>query len=162
VVSGRLDRKDLIIPRLKEAFVPARFESWLKQFSKVIDEKSAEIAKYAKEAVDLIRIQKPSEIDLRQIEDRYRRAEGLYKKLEKDHQRFMVSMVFFELTDVEKEKAAFVRDLFSRELRNVKLELAGIRKLIDEKLVAIKEARFQIASTPAPPAVESVSSPTNN
>lgn len=146
LLSGRLERMELVVPRFKDAFVNSRFENWLKTFARDIAEKSAEITKYSKEAVGLVSVEKPSEMDLRQVEERYRKSEQAYKLLEKNHQRFMVSMVGFTLSEVEIEKAALVRDQFSRELRNAKLELASIRKLIDDKLVSLKNHALKMTS----------------
>lgn len=147
LMSGRLERTELVVPRFKDAFVSARFENWLKRYSKVIVEKSAEIARLTKETLALVSVEKPSEMDLRQVEIRYHRAEIFYKQLEKSNQRFMVSMVAFYLTDVETEKAALLRDQFSRELRNAKLELASIRKMTDERLVSLKNSQPRLGAS---------------
>lgn len=146
LISGKLERMELVVPRFRDAFVNSRFENWLKGYARSVAEKSQEISKYSKEAEALVGVEKPSELDLRSVEDRYRRAEALYKKIEKSHQRFMTSMVAFYLSEVETEKAALVRDQFSRELRNAKLELATIRTRIDERLVSLKNTSIKIAS----------------
>ena len=146
LISGKLERMELVIPRFKEAFIGSRFDLWLKRYARDVAEKAAEIAKYSKEAEALVSVEKPSELDLRQVEDRYRQAEVLYKQIEKNHQRFMTSMVAFYLTETETEKAALVRDQFSRELRNGKLELATIRKRIDERLVSLKNSISRVTS----------------
>ncbi len=153
LISGRLERTELVVPRFKDAFVASRFEGWLKRYAQAVAEKSSEVAKLTKETIALVSVEKPSEMDLRQIEIRYHRAEALYKQLEKSNQRFMVSMVAFYLTEVETEKAALIRDQFSRELRNAKLELASIRKMIDERLVSIKNSQPRLN----PPAAETQS-----
>jgi hypothetical protein len=147
LISGKLERMELVVPRFRDAFVGSRFESWLRRYAGDVAAKSGEIAKYSKEAEALVGVEKPSEIDLRQVEDRYRRAESLYKQIEKSHQRFMTSMVAFYLSEAETDKAAIVRDQFSRELRNAKLELATIRKRIDERLVSLKNTAFRMASS---------------
>ncbi|MBI3313691.1 MAG: CRISPR-associated endonuclease Cas2 [Candidatus Omnitrophica bacterium] len=138
VTAGRLERQEDILARLKEAFSSRRFLGWHLGISKLIAEKSHQIAQFAHEAVQLISHEKPSEFDLGKVEDRYRRAEALAKKLEKDGQRFALSVFLFCLNEAEREKAEELRDQFSREIRNAKLELAGIRKRIDEKLLQLK------------------------
>ncbi|MBI3314002.1 MAG: hypothetical protein HYZ83_07185 [Candidatus Omnitrophica bacterium] len=138
VTAGRLERSEDILARLKEAFSSRRFLSWHLRISKVIAEKSHQIAQFAHEAVQLISQGKPTELDLGKVEDRYRRAEGLTKKLEKDGQRFALGVYLFCLNESEREKAEELRDQFSREIRNAKLELASIRKRIDEKLLQLK------------------------
>lgn len=149
LISGRLERTELVVPRFKDAFVSSRFEGWLKRYAKTIVEKSAEIGKLTKETISLVSVEKPSEMDLRQVEIRYHRAEAFYKQLEKSNQRFMVSMVAFYLTEVETEKAALLRDQFSRELRNAKLELASIRKMTDERLVSLKNSQPRLGVSDA-------------
>lgn len=146
LISGKLERMELVVPRFKDAFVGSRFDAWLRGYAREVAQKASEIAKYSKDAEALVGVEKPSELDLRQVEDRYRRAESLYKQIEKFHQRFMTSMVAFYLSEVETEKAALVRDQFSRELRNAKLELATIRKRIDERLVTLKNTVAKIAT----------------
>jgi hypothetical protein len=140
VVSGRLQNHEAILARFKDAFVSGRFHLWLHRISHDVAAKSHEIATLTHDAVTHVDHEKPSELDLRQVEERYRRAEALYKSLEKENQRFMVSLVWFDLGEAEREKAEILRDLFSRELRNAKLELAQVRKRIDERLVSLKPA----------------------
>lgn len=138
VVSGRLQNQDAILSRFKEAFISSRFHLWLHRISHQVAEKAHDIANLTHDAVNLVDREKPSELDLRQVEDRYRRAEALSKFLEKENQRFLVSLVWFDLGEAEREKAEILRDLFSRELRNAKLELAHVRKRIDERLVSLR------------------------
>jgi hypothetical protein len=140
VVSGKLERTDAILIRFKDAFVSRRLESSLRHISHDIAAKAHEIAKFTHEAVSFVDREKPSELDLRLVEDRYRRAESLYRKLEKENVRFLSSLVMLDLSEVEREKAEGLRDQFSRELRNAKIELASVRKRIDERLVSIKNA----------------------
>ena len=138
VASGRLTRSEDILSRLKEVFVSKRFDFWIKRISHNVASKAHEIANFTHEAVTIVSRDKPTEVDLRQVEDRYRRGEALYKKLEKQSHRFLVSLSLFDLSEVEREKAEELKDQFSRELRNAKLELAQVRKSIDEKLMTFK------------------------
>jgi hypothetical protein len=157
IASERLTRADVILARFKEVFVAKRFEASIRRISHQVAAQSHEIAKFAHEAIEFVGREKPSELDLRLVEDRYRRAEALYKKIEKHNQRTLVSFSFFDMTEVEREKAEFLKDQFSRELRNAKLELAQIRKRIDERLVAIKNTPLPapaIAALPSLPPVE--------
>ena len=52
----------------------------------------------------------------------------------------------FELNEVARAKVEELRELFSRELRNMKLEIVSVRKKIDEKLISLKSQ-----GRPAPP-----------
>ena len=51
-----------------------------------------------------------------------------------------ISVTFLDLIEVESERVGRLHDQYSRECRNAKLELASIRKRIDEKLVALKNS----------------------
>ncbi len=137
LVSGRIQTEALPV-RFKEAFISPRFQFWLQRISQNVAEKSKKIAALTRDAVVHVGQEKPSELDLRQVEDHYRRSEILYKTLEKENQRFLVSLAWFDLGEMEREKAGILHDLFSRELRNAKLELAQVRKRIDERLVALR------------------------
>lgn len=149
VVTGRLTRAEDILVRFKDVFTSRRLVSWLSRLSHVVAEKSHQIAKYSHDAVAMVGLEKPSELDLRQVEERSRRAESVFRNLEKENQRFLISLFLFDLNEAEREKAEFVRDQFSRELRNAKLELASVRKRIDERLTSIKN--LQIQAVPSPP-----------
>lgn len=138
IASGRLERPEDILARLKEAFVLHRLSVWIHQLSHKLAGESHQIAQYAHEGMNLVSREKPTELDLRQVDDRYRRAVSLYKKLEKENQRFLLSVSFFDLTQAEQEKVESLRDQFSRETRNANLELASIRKKIDERLISLK------------------------
>lgn len=138
VVSGKIERSEAILARLKEAFVSRRFDFSLRNTAKSVSEKAHEIAKYTHDAISLVDRDKPSELDLRSVEERYKKAEAIYRKLEKDNLRFSATLTLLVLSDLEREKAEAVRDQFSRELRNAKLELASVRKRIDERLVSFK------------------------
>ena len=146
VVSGRLQNQEAILARFKEVFVSQRLQLWLHRISHEAAAKAREIAKLTHDAVNHVDHEKPSELDLRHVEDRYRRAEVLSKSLEKDNQRFLVGFAWLDLTETEREKAELLRDLFSRELRNAKLELAQVRKHIDERLVSLKTSFSGIAA----------------
>jgi hypothetical protein len=141
VASGKLERSEEILGRLKGAFIFRRLSSWLDRLSRTVTAKAHEIAQLTHDAVALVSREKPTEIDLRLVEDRYRRADNVYKKLEKENQRFLLSLSLFETTESENEKINERKDQFSRELRNAKIELAGVRKRIDERLVALKNSQ---------------------
>ncbi|OGW78452.1 MAG: hypothetical protein A2Z83_04705 [Omnitrophica bacterium GWA2_52_8] len=138
VATGRLQRSEDILPRYKQAFLLKRLVSWVNRISRKVATQAHEIAGHAHEAVRLVGAEQPSEIDLRLVEERYRKAESTYKKLEKLNHRFSVSISFFNLSEVEREKVEELNNLFSRECRNAKLELASVRKRIDEKLTSLK------------------------
>jgi len=142
VASGKLQRNEDILRRFQEAFILRRLAFWIKRISHRAATHSHEIAQYTHDAVATIEKDKPSELDLRQVEERYKKADSLYRKLEKENKRFLLAMSLFDLSEAEHEKVEAVRDVFSKELRNAKLELASVRNRIDEKLVAIKNIEF--------------------
>ncbi|MDD5218607.1 MAG: hypothetical protein PHN49_03460 [Candidatus Omnitrophica bacterium] len=151
VVSGKLDRAEDILEHYKGTFISPRLTSWLNRLSHQTATRAHDIAQYAHDALSLVNRDKPSEIDLRQVDERYKKSESAYKKLEKEHQRFQTSIALIELLEVEREQVSRLQDQFSRECRNAKLELASIRKRIDEKLVALKNMAPQEI---VPPPVE--------
>jgi len=154
VASGKLERTEEILERFKEAFVLKRLSFWINRLSHTVATKGHEIAQLTHEAVNFVSREKPTEIDLRVVEERHRRADHVYKKLEKENQRFLVSLSLFELTDAERTKVEELRDQFSRELRNGKLELASVRQRIDERLVALKNqvpVQVPVEKIPAAP-----------
>ena len=53
----------------------------------------------------------------------------------------MVASAFLSVNEIEREKIEALKDLFSRELRHAKLELAGVRKRIDDKLTRLKDSQ---------------------
>ena len=140
VISGKLERKEDILSRFKEAYLSRRLAVWIHQLSRAVATHAHEIAGFTHEAVSLVTGGKPSETDLTKVEDRYRKAEARFKKLDRDHQRFLVCVSFFHLSEAERERIEVLRDQFSRELRNAKLELASVRKQIDDKLVSLKNS----------------------
>jgi hypothetical protein len=148
IASGRLERQEDILARLKDAFILERLAFWVNRLSHDLATKAHQIAQWAHEGITLVQREKPTELDLRLVEDRYRRADALYKKIEKENQRFLLSVSFFVLSQSEQEKIEFLRDQFSRELRNAKLELASIRKKIDERLTALKTSQEPLRETP--------------
>lgn len=156
VASGKLNREEDILLRLKEAFALKRLLAWTNRISYQASAKTHEIARYAHDAVSLVDRENPTELDLRQVEDRYRKGEQVFKKLDKDHQRFLLSVSYFDLSDLERERVEALRDQFSRDLRNAKIELASIRKKIDEKLVALKNTQKLVSP---PLAVSSQAAP---
>lgn len=164
VAFGRLDKTDAILGRFKDIAVSPRLDFWIRKISHAAAEKAHSIAGCTHEALELVNRQKPSEVDLRQVEDRYRKAEGLYRRLEKENTRFLLCLSLFDLNETEREKAEWLRDQFSRELRNSKIELASVRKRIDERLVGIKTERQlpQSEIVRQIPSVSSVSSEASN
>jgi hypothetical protein len=140
VAAGKLERQEDILARLKEAFIPSRLSSWIHRLAHQAATKGHDIAQLSHDAINMVSGEKPSELDLRQVEDRYRRADAIYKKLEKENQRFLLSVSFLDINEAERGKIESLKDQFSRELRNGKIELASVRKRIDERLVAIKNA----------------------
>lgn len=154
IVSGRLERREDILARFKEAFISRRLSAWTHRLSRVAATDAHEIAQLTHEAVSLVSSEKPHETDLIKVEDRYRRAENRYKKLERENQRFLLCLMLIHLSEAERERSEAVRDQFSRELRNAKIELASVRKQIDEKLVSLKNkeprAAAQVPVEPIP------------
>lgn len=153
VASGRLESSDVILARYKEVFVSRRLSSWLKALSGRLIFQAQEIAGHTQEALSTVSQGKPSEMDLRKVEDRYKKADQGYKRLEKYNQRFLVCVSFFDLTEAEREHVEGLKDLFSRHLRHAKLELASVRKRIDEKLTALKHELPALPPASLPPSV---------
>jgi len=147
VAFGKLERSEDILVRYKEAFVSPRLGHWLSGFSHAAASHAHQIAAHAHEAVQLVGQKKPTELDLRKVEEEYKRADLSYRKLEKDYHRYLVCVSFFEVAEADRAKMEELRDLFSKELRNAKIELASVRQRIDEKLVSLK-------NTPPPAATE--------
>ncbi len=152
ITSGRFERAEIILTRYKEVFVSQRFEFWLRQMAHTASQRAHEIASFCHEAISLVSREKPSEIDLRQVDDRYRKAVAQGEKLEKEASRFFFNYALWDLNEVETQKAETVRDQFSKELRNAKLEIASVRKRIDERLIALRPLLQQ---PPVPPAAPS-------
>jgi hypothetical protein len=149
VASGRLERTDDILARFKESFISKRLAAWFARLTRTIASETARIAGYSHDAIDGVSREVPSEIDLNQVEDRYRRAEVLHRKLERENQRFLLGIWFFDLNESARSKTEDLREQFSRELRNTKIELASVRKRIDEKLVSLKNRDWPVLEKPA-------------
>ena len=137
-----LEHNEDILARFREVFIHPRLSFWVHKQSHRAASRSHEIAQYAHDALSLVSRDKPTELDLRQVEDRYRRADKMYKKLERDDNRFAFCSTLFDISEAEQEKIEELRDQFSRELRNAKLELASVRKKIDETLVSLKNIQI--------------------
>jgi hypothetical protein len=148
VAADRLESHESILGRYKEAYVSKRLSLWLAGTSRRIAAQAHDIASHTHESVQLINSRKPSEFDLRKVEDAYKHADAVYRRMEKENQRFHGYQALLDLGEAEREKIEEVRDLFSRELRNAKLELASVRKRIDEKLVSLKTAAPGPAEVP--------------
>lgn len=153
VASGRLERSEDILTRFKEAFVSRRLAAWIKQLSHRVASLAHEIATYTHESLTAVSQGKPSEMDLRKVEERYKKADQGYRRLEKDNQRFLLCASFFDLTEAEREHVETLKDQFSRQVRNAKLELATVRKRIDEKLTALKNEMPSLPPAPAEPQI---------
>lgn len=149
IAAGRLDRQDVILNRYKDLFISHRFDLWVRRVSNGASQIAHEIVAHCHEAVSLVSREKPSEIDLRLVEDRYRRAEAQYRKLEKQGSRFAFNFLIWNLSETEQLKAEALRDQFSKELRNAKIEIASVRKRIDERLLALKPVIQAIPTAPA-------------
>ncbi len=147
VASGRLDRPEDILTRFKDAFISRRLVSWLGRLSSFVANQTGKIASFAAEAMSLVSRENPSEVDLNQVEDRYRKAEAFHQQLNRENQRFLLSVFLFDLNEAARFKVEELRDQFSRELRNAKIEVASVRKRIDEQLVSIKN-RPPLTPTP--------------
>lgn len=139
VASGKFERAEDILSRIKQAFISKRLSLWISRISLETAKKSHEIAEYLHQSVSTIELDRPSEAQLGQTEERYRKSSQIYKKLEQAHQRFLLNISFFSLQDGEREKVEELKDQFSKELRHAKLELASVRKRIDDKLHEMKD-----------------------
>lgn len=161
ITAGRLDRPETILSRYKDVFVSSRLEFWVRRAARAASERAHEIAAHCHEAIGLVNREKPSEIDLRQVDVRYRMAEAQYNKLEKESSRFFFNFALWNLNEVEQQKAEDLRDQFSKELRNAKLEIVSVRKRIDERLMALcpmLQPASPVAVLSAPEKTEVVSS----
>lgn len=162
IASGRLEHPEDILARLKEAFISRRLLAWLSRLSHSLASETAKIAAYSHEAIKLVGPELPSEIDLNQVEDRYRRAEALARRLERENQRFLVGVWFFDLSDSARLPVEELREQFSRELRNIKIEIASVRKRIDERLISLKSRQWPSvppATVPTPTPSEAAPTP---
>lgn len=149
VATRRLDRDEDILARFKEAFISRRLVAWLGRLAHGVATKTEKLARFSHEAVSLVNREKPSEVDLGQVEDRTRRAETLHRQLEKENQRFLLSISLFDLSELSRAKVEELREMYSRELRNAKLEVASVRKRIDERLTALKN-QTPVLPVPSP------------
>ena len=147
LAAGKLQRPEDILGRFEESFIQERLASWLARLLRLVDEKTHEIIRLVHEAMTLAHQEKPSEMDLRHVEDRWRCAEALTRELEKENQRFLLSVSFFQSSKGERVKIEALKDSFSRELRNIKLELFDVRKKIDERLVSLKNKELPLPSS---------------
>lgn len=143
VASQKLERDQDILQRYRECFVSVRLAAWLQRLSHRVASMAHDIAKFTHEAVSHVESEKPSETDLRLVEDRYRRARQVCSRLDRQNERFLLSISLFRLTETEREKAEQIKDQFSRQLRNAKLELTDVRRRIDEKLISLKNNDLQ-------------------
>ena len=150
--SGKAEKEQEILERYRNAYTPARFSAWIDRLSGQSVTLAKDIRRYAQEAIALVSREKPTEIDLYQVEDRYKRAESLCKRLEKSGQRFQAGISVMDTHVLQQAKIEYLRDQYSRDSRNARLELAGVRKRIDERLVALKNAAIAEAAAMVPPA----------
>lgn len=140
IASGRLERHEDILARFESAFVLRRLFQWIRHTSNSLETKTHEILRFAHDAATLADRDKPTELDLRQVEERYRKAEQGIRRLEKESQRFILSTSLFHLSSAERLRVEAVKDQFSRQLRHTRLEVAGVRKKIDDKLIRLKNS----------------------
>lgn len=150
VSSARLERHEDILERYSEAFVSRKLFAWLARYRHSVASKSHEIAAFTHEAVNLVDQNKPTETELRKVEDCYKKADQICRKLQKENNRFLVAITFFDVNDIERAEIESIKDEFSKQLRNAKLELVSVRKRIDEKLVALKNDDKVVASLESP------------
>ena len=138
LAAGRLNDEEDVLTRFRDAYVGSRLAAWLKRLTIALIDNSHEIGQFTREAVKLVGQDKLQEIDLRKVEDFYKKADQSYRRLEKACQRFLLSVSLFDLNEMEREKIEILRDHYSRELRNAKLELATVRRGIDDTLLVLK------------------------
>lgn len=151
VTSGKLERHEDVLARFRDVFVRRRLSFWINRLSHIASARAHEIAGYTHEAVKYVDRDKPTEVDLSQVEGRYKKADSLQRAFEREAQRFQLCLSFFDFNEAERERIEKLRDQFSRELRNTKLELASVRKRIDDKLVAIKNSQVTLLASDVPP-----------
>lgn len=155
VTSGKLERHEDILARFRDVFIRRRLLFWINRLSHRVAAKAHEIASYTHDAMQYVDRDKPTEVDLAQVEGRYKKADSLQRGFERESQRFQLCLSFFDFNEAERERIEKLRDQFSRELRNTKIELASVRKRIDDKLVSIKNSQVTLLSsnvTPSKPA----------
>ncbi len=150
VTSGKLERPEDILIRFRDAFVRRRLYFWTSRLSHLVAARAHEIASDTHEAIRMVDREKHTEVDLLQVEGRYKKADSLQRKFERDGQRFQLCLSLFDFNEAERERIEKLRDQFSRELRNTKLELASVRKRIDDKLVSIKNTQMTLLSSSIP------------
>ncbi len=152
VTAGKLERHEDILARFRDVLIRRRLSFWINRLSHMVAARAHEIAGYTHEAVKYVDRDKPTEIDLVQVEGRYKKADSLQRSFEREGQRFQLCLTFFDFNEAERERIEKLRDQFSRELRNTKLELASVRKRLDDKLVAIKNSQVTLLASEIPPA----------
>ena len=151
VTSGKLERHEDILARFRDVFIRRRLSFWINRLSHLVAARAHEIASYTHDAVKYVDRDQPTEIDLTQVEGRYKKADSLQRAFERESQRFQLCLSFFDFNEAERERIEKLRDQFSRELRNTKLELASVRKRIDDKLVAIKNNQVTLIADDVSP-----------
>lgn len=134
--SGNARGDAEILTRLQDALVSERFAAWLGAEQASFAAVAGQMVQSTREAVNGVTRKTLAETDIRKVEDHYKKAESLSRKLEKKYQRFLLLISFLDLNPRETERAASLRDLFSRDLRHSKLELATIRRGLDEILLS--------------------------
>jgi hypothetical protein len=134
--SGNARGEAEILARLQDALISERFAAWLGAEQASFAAVAAQMVQSTREAVGGVTRKSLAETDIRRVEENYKKAESLSRKLEKRYQRFLLLLPFLDLTPREAERAASLRDLFSRDLRHSKLELAAIRRGLDEILLS--------------------------
>lgn len=140
ITSGKLSDDGDILVRYKEVFTSRRLRLWVSRLHHTTAQKAEEIAAYCREALQTVAADTPTEFDLRKVEDNYRRADFSYQKLEKENIRYQLLTGLFDSSESELNRIHSLQDFYSRQLRNSKLELASVRKKIDEKLVQLKNS----------------------
>jgi len=162
VTSGKLERHEDILARFRDVFIRRRLSFWINRLSHMVAARAHEIASYTHDAMKYVDRDKPTEVDLSQVEGRYKKADSLQRAFERESQRFQLCLSFFDFNEAERERIEKLRDQFSRELRNTKIELASVRKRIDDKLVSIKNSQVTLLSSDVPPSSKPAELPLSN
>jgi len=162
VTSGKLDRHEDILARFRDVFIRRRLSFWINRLSHRVAASAHEIASYTHDALKYVDREKPTEVDLSQVEGRYKKADSLQRSFERESYRFQLCLSFFDFNEAERERIEKLRDQFSRELRNTKIELASVRKRLDDKLVSIKNSQVTLISSDAPSTNKSAELPLSN
>lgn len=145
---GSLLNEKLIQARIEDAFISNRFADWISQISYQTDTQAQGISALTNQILSTVQHGLPRELDLQLVEDHYKKAAAMLKKCEKAALRFSYSTKYLTTDALALTFIEEITDQFAREIRNARLDLASIRRQIDEHLVTLKNEMKQIAEGP--------------